>query len=89
MTQDQALSVFKEALLVILKVGGPILVVSIIIGLLISILQAATQVHEQTLTFVPKLIVIGLILLIAGGWMMNVCSDFAKDVFRLMAEAGR
>lgn len=89
MTQDQALSVFKEALLVILKVGGPILIISIIIGLVISILQAATQVHEQTLTFVPKLIAIGIILLLAGGWMMDTCSDFAKEIFNLMAKVGK
>lgn len=89
MTQDQALSVFKEALLVVLKVGGPILIISIVIGLIISILQAATQVHEQTLTFVPKLIAIGLILLLAGGWMMDTCADFAKEIFKLMANAGK
>ena len=88
MSQDQALSVFKEALLIVLKVGGPILVVSIVIGLVISILQAATQVHEQTLTFVPKLLAIGLILLLAGGWMMDTVSDFAKMIFKLMTEVG-
>ena len=88
MTQDQALSVFKEALLTVLKVGGPILIVSIVIGLVISILQAATQVHEQTLTFVPKLLAIGLILLLAGGWMMDTVSDYAREIFKLMSEIG-
>ena len=57
MTQDQALSVFKDALMIVLKIGGPILAISILIGLVVSILQAATQVHEQTLSFVPKLFV--------------------------------
>lgn len=89
MTQDQALSVFKDALLIILKVGGPILIISIVIGLVISIIQAATQVHEQTLTFVPKLIAIGLILLLSGGWMMDTVSDFAKEIFKLMVEIGK
>lgn len=84
MTQDEALTVFKEALLIILKIGGPILVVSIVIGLIISILQAATQVHEQTLTFVPKLLAIGLILLLGGSWMMSVVIDFTKYIFSLM-----
>lgn len=84
MTQDQALSVFRNALLVILKVAGPILLASIVIGLVISIIQAATQVHEQTLTFVPKLIVIGLILLLGGGWMIDVLSDFTHEIFELM-----
>ena len=84
MTQDQALSVFRNALLVILKVAGPILLASIVIGLVISIIQAATQVHEQTLTFVPKLVVIGLILLLGGGWMIDVLSDFTHEIFELM-----
>lgn len=84
MTQDQALSVFRNALLVILKVAGPILLASIVIGLVISIIQAATQVHEQTLTFVPKLLIIGLILLLGGGWMIDVLSDFIHEIFELM-----
>jgi len=88
MTQEQALSVFKDALLVVLKVGGPILVISIVIGLVISILQAATQVHEQTLTFVPKLLAIGLILILTGGWMSNVVQDFTKSIFELMTTIG-
>ncbi|MFA5659325.1 MAG: flagellar biosynthesis protein FliQ [Oscillospiraceae bacterium] len=85
MSQDQALTVFKEAFIIILKVGGPILLISIIIGLVISILQAATQVHEQTLTFVPKLLAIGVVLLISGSWMMNVLKDFTTYIFGLMA----
>jgi len=89
MTQDQALSIFKDALLVVLKVGGPVLVISIVIGLIISILQAATQVHEQTLTFVPKLIAIGLVLILTGGWMSTVVEDFTKHIFELMATVGK
>ena len=84
MTQEEALSVFRNALLVVLKVGGPILLASIIIGLVISIIQAATQVHEQTLTFVPKLLAIGLILLVGGGWMVDVMKDFMMEIFELM-----
>ena len=63
MTQDQVLTIMKEALLVALKLSLPLLIASMIIGLIIAIFQAATQIHEQTLTFVPKIIVIGLILL--------------------------
>lgn len=84
MSQDQALSVFKDALMLILKIGGPILAISIIIGLVVSILQAATQVHEQTLSFVPKLIAIGLILLLCGTWMINSLKDFTFYIFELM-----
>ena len=86
MTQEQVLSIFKEALWIVLELSGPMLLISIIIGLVIAILQAATQVHEQTLTFVPKLIAIAVILLLSAPWMMNVLGDFTKDLFDLMAK---
>lgn len=66
------------------KLAGPILVVSMIIGVLISIIQAATQIHEQTITFVPKLLVIGLILLMMGSNMMETLSDFTIRIFNNM-----
>ena len=84
MAQDEVLSVFKEALWVILELSGPMLIISIVVGLVISIIQAATQVHEQTLTFVPKLLAIALILLITAPWMMNVMEDFTHYLFDLM-----
>ena len=86
MTQEQVLSIFKEALWIVLELSGPMLLISIIIGLVIAILQAATQVHEQTLTFVPTLIAIAVILLLSAPWMMNVLGDFTKDLFDLMAK---
>lgn len=67
-----------------IKLAGPILVVSMIIGVLISIIQAATQIHEQTITFVPKLLVIGVMLLIMGSNMMETLSDFTIRIFNSM-----
>jgi flagellar biosynthetic protein FliQ len=66
------------------KLAGPVLVVSMVVGILISILQAATQIHEQTITFVPKLIVIGLILMIMGSNMMETLCDFTIHIFNTM-----
>lgn len=66
------------------RLAGPVLVVSMIVGIIISILQAATQIHEQTITFVPKLLIIGLMLLIFGGNMMETLCDFTIHVFNLM-----
>jgi flagellar biosynthetic protein FliQ len=74
----------KEALLVALKLSLPLLIASMIIGLIIAIFQAATQIHEQTLTFVPKVIVIGLILLFLGSWMTSVLIDFMSYLFDIM-----
>lgn len=85
MTQEQVLSIFKEALWIVLGLAGPMLLISIIIGLVIAILQAATQIHEQTLTFVPKLVAIAVILLLTAPWMMNVIGDFTKNLFELMS----
>ncbi|MGI6039082.1 MAG: flagellar biosynthesis protein FliQ [Clostridiales bacterium] len=84
MTQDQVLTIMKEALLVALKLSLPLLIASMIIGLIIAIFQAATQIHEQTLTFVPKVIVIGLILLFLGSWMTSVLIDFMSYLFDIM-----
>ncbi|NLA13536.1 MAG: flagellar biosynthetic protein FliQ, partial [Tissierellia bacterium] len=65
-------------------VGAPILIVSLIIGLSIAVFQAATQIHEQTLTFVPKLLVTAIMLIVLGNWMTEVLSDFTYYVFDLM-----
>jgi flagellar biosynthetic protein FliQ len=72
-------------MLVALKVAGPLLLASIVIGLVVAIFQAATQIHEQTLTFVPKLIVISLALLILGSTMMNAFNEFFKLIFNKIA----
>lgn len=89
MSQEQVLTVFQEALWVIVKLAGPMLILSILLGLVISILQAATQIHEQTLTFVPKLVAIAVVLLLTGPWMMNVMNEFTRNIFDLMELFGR
>lgn len=78
--------VFQQALMVALKVSAPILIVSMGAGLIISIFQAATQIHEQTLTFVPKLILIGLVLLVLGSWMSETLLEFFEMIFKSIAD---
>ncbi|HWP51403.1 MAG TPA: flagellar biosynthesis protein FliQ [Clostridia bacterium] len=84
MTQDQIMDIFTQALLVSLKLAAPMLITSIIIGLVVAIFQAATQIHEQTLTFVPKLIIIALMLLFTGNWMISTLTDFVHWLFSLI-----
>jgi len=84
MTDVAISSLMYEMFGAAVKLSGPVLVVSMIIGILISILQAATQIHEQTITFVPKLLVVGLILLMMGSNMMKTLSDFTIHVFNTM-----
>lgn len=84
MSISLVMEVMQAAAGVAIKVGAPILVVSLIIGLVIAVFQAATQIHEQTLTFVPKLLVTAIILIMLGGWMLEVMVDFTRYVFDLM-----
>ena len=84
MTQGQIMTIFQEGMLLAMKLAAPILVASIAIGLVIAIFQAATQIHEQTLTFVPKVLVIALMLIVLGSWMMTMMSDLINQVFSLM-----
>lgn len=81
MNQGQVMEIFREALTITFMLAAPILIGSLAIGLIIAILQAATQVSEQTLTFVPKLLTIGAMLLILGPWMITQLSEFAVRLF--------
>jgi len=83
-TSDQVLDIFSQALLVAMKLAMPMLLVSIAVGLLVAIFQAATQIHEQTLTFVPKLLVIAVLLLLTGSWMISVMNDFVHWLFSVI-----
>lgn len=82
MSAGDVINIFHEALVLSLKLAGPILVASILIGLVVAIFQAATQIHEQTLTFVPKLIVIAIILLVCGSWMITNLNEFFEMIFK-------
>jgi len=82
---EQVMEIMKEAMLVAFELAGPLLIVSIAVGLLVAIFQAATQIHEQTLTFVPKLLVIALVLLALGSWMSKVMNEFVVELFAIMA----
>ena len=85
MTQELVMEIFNEAVMLAFKMGVPLLLVGMLVGLIIAILQAATQVHEQTLTFAPKVIIVALTLLALGPWMLNSLIDFANEIFELMA----
>ena len=84
MTQNQIMDIFIQALLVALKLSAPLLITSILIGLVVAIFQAATQIHEQTLTFVPKLIIIAFMMLFTGNWMISTMLDFVHWLFSLI-----
>ena len=76
------MTIVKKALITGVTVGGPILIISLVVGLIISIFQATTQIQEQTLTFVPKLIAIILVLVLGGPWMLNKLVMLTNEIFQ-------
>ncbi len=81
MTVDAVVDIANNALYLIIKVSLPILLVSLIIGLIISIFQTVTSIQEQTLTFVPKIIGVFLGLMLLGGWMMQNMVEFTNELW--------
>lgn len=76
--------ILREGIGVALKIGGPLLILSMAVGILVAIFQAVTQIHEQSLSFILKLIVVMLVLLIGGGWMLETLLEFSRYLFTLM-----
>lgn len=79
------LDVVKEALKAMLMVAGPLLVVALLVGLMVSVFQALTQINEATLTFIPKILAIGGTLLIMGPWMIRIMAAFTNELYMNMA----
>jgi len=84
MTPQMVVGIGREALTVTLMVAGPMLLVGLIIGLIISVFQSVTQINEMTLTFVPKILAVALALLVFLPWMINTLVDFAHHMFELV-----
>ncbi|MGZ8918297.1 MAG: flagellar biosynthesis protein FliQ [Methylobacter sp.] len=82
MTPETIYRVSQEAMIIAIKLTIPVLLPSLAVGLIIAMFQAATQINESTLTFVPKLIIIGLVLLIMGPWMMQMFLDYFQSLIR-------
>ena len=74
----------REGVWVVIKLCAPMLLLSMSVGVLLAIFLAVTQIHEQTLSFIFKLTVVVLVLLIGGGWMMETLLDYARRIFDLM-----
>ncbi len=81
MSVDEVTAIASSALFLVIKVAAPVLLVSLVVGLTISIFQTVTSIQEQTLTFVPKVISIFLALIILGNWMLSELSGFMVDLW--------
>lgn len=85
MSEDVVLNLGQNALKTLAMLSAPLLLSTLVIGLVISIFQALTQINENTLTFVPKMIVIAIILVLAGPWMLDVMSAYTVNLFESIA----
>jgi len=79
-------AIIREGVTTVLTVAGPMLGVGLIIGLVVSIFQATTQIQEQTLTFLPKLLAIFFTLVLCGPWMLRVLVDFTTELFSYLSQ---
>ena len=80
--------VLRDGMTVAIKLAGPMLILSMVVGIIVAIFQAVTQIHEQSLVFALKLIVVGVILLLGGGWMLETLQDYTLELFSLIASMG-
>lgn len=88
MNQADVALALRGALLVTLKLGGPLLLTGLVVGLLVSLLQTITQISEATLAFVPKVIAIGAVLLLMGPFMLATLQDHTREIFAEIATLG-
>jgi flagellar biosynthetic protein FliQ len=82
-------SLLRDGILQVLILAAPLLISALVVGLVVAILQATTSIQEQTLTFVPKVIVILLVLAFLGGWMFSSLGDYTVQLFRMIPAMAR
>jgi len=81
MTQDTVIHLAMQALIVALKVSMPFLLAGLVVGLTVSVFQAVTQIQEQTLSFIPKILVTGVVMAIAGPWMLSQMLAYTQQLY--------
>ena len=85
MNSTMVSDVLREVVGVAIRLGSPMLLLSMLVGVIVAIFQAVTQIHEQTISFILKLIVVVAVLLLGGSWMLTTLQDYTYMVFSLMA----
>lgn len=78
--------IFRDGIGVALRIAGPMLLMSMAVGVIVAILQAVTQIHEQSISFLLKLVVVVLFLVLGGSWMMDLLREFTEKLFELMRQ---
>jgi flagellar biosynthetic protein FliQ len=88
MTSQSVLSLVQEAMWITFLVSAPLLLVTLVVGLVIAVLQAATQINEMTLSFIPKLVALFATLVVAGPWMLQILADYTQRLFERIPQLG-
>ena len=89
MDEQQVIDITVQTLWVAIKVASPVLISTLLMGILVSIFQAATQINEQTMSFIPKVLAMTVTLVITGPWLMKTLMNFTVDIFHLVQEVNR
>ncbi len=84
MDTTAVMDIMRDGVGVALRLAGPMLILSMLVGIVVDIFQAVTQIHEQTISFILKLVVVVAVLLLGGGWMLEVLQDFSRSLFNMM-----
>ena len=89
MSEELILKLGQETLKTTALLSGPLLLAALVVGLIVSVFQAVTQINEATLTFIPKMIVVGIVLVVAAPWMMDVMNQFTVQLFEGLSDMVR
>jgi len=89
MTEQTVIDLAGKAIMVAMKIAAPALISTLLVGLIVSIIQAATQINEQTLTFIPKIIILSLTLALAGPWILQTMMNFTIEIMNTIPTVTR
>jgi flagellar biosynthetic protein FliQ len=81
MNQDVVVNLAMQAMQLALKIGGPLLIVALVVGLVVSVFQAVTQIQEQTLSFIPKIVAAAVVIIVAGPWMLGQILVYTQELW--------
>jgi flagellar biosynthesis protein FliQ len=81
MNQDVVVNLAMQAMQLSLKIGGPLLIVALVVGLVVSVFQAVTQIQEQTLSFIPKIVATAVVIIVAGPWMLGQLLVYTQELW--------
>jgi flagellar biosynthesis protein FliQ len=81
MNQDVVVNLAMQAMQLSLKIGGPLLIVALVVGLIVSVFQAVTQIQEQTLSFIPKIVAAAVVIIVAGPWMLGQILVYTQELW--------